>query len=121
MKIFKSIVFFSVLAIIIFTGQNFGYANFFHYHIWLIFAFFLAVAFLNSQLMKIAFEKNREKFITFFMASVVLRLILSLFFLGTFIFIKLENIQLFAINFFVLYLSALVFEIFENSRNLRQN
>lgn len=121
MKVIQTIIFFLVLAAIIFCGINFGFQHLFHNYIWIIFAFFLAVAFLNNQLMKIAFENNREKFITFFMASVVLRLLLSLFFLGTFIFIKLENIQLFAINFFVLYLCILVFEIFENSRNLRQN
>ncbi|MES2797327.1 MAG: hypothetical protein V4683_15245 [Bacteroidota bacterium] len=121
MKIIYSAVLFFVIALIIYILQNFGYNHLIHANIWIIFVFFLAVAFLNYQLMKMAFEKNREKFITFFMASVVIRLILSLLFLGAFIFIKLENVQLFAINFFALYLCVLVFEIFENSRNLRQN
>ena len=121
MKIIYTIILFAIIATIIFSLQNFGYNHLLHEYIWIIFVFFLAVAFLNIQLMKMAFEKNREKFITFFMASVVIRLILSLLFLGAFIFIKLNNIQLFAINFFALYLCVLVFEIFENSRNLRQN
>ncbi len=101
--------------------QTYGFGHLLHEHIWIIFVFFLAIAFLNYQLMIMAFEKNREKFITFFIASVVIRLILSLLFLGVFLFIKLENRQLFVINFFALYLCVLVFEIFENSRNLRQN
>lgn len=121
MKLTYSIILFTFFAISIYCLQTFGFGHLLHEHIWIIFVFFLAIAFLNYQLMKMAFERNREKFITFFMASVVIRLILSLLFLGVFLFIKLENSQLFVINFFALYLCVLVFEIFENSRNLRQN
>lgn len=120
MKIKTSILFFLALGLLIFIFRYLGFSQYIHPKIWLIYAFFLAIAFLNYQLMKGAFENNREKFITYFMASVVVRLILSLLFLGTFVFTKVENLQLFAINFFVLYLCALVFEIFENSRNLQR-
>lgn len=121
MKIIYYLILYVIIATVIYSLQHFEHSQLIHEHIWIVFVFFLALGFLNIQLMKMAFEKNKEKFITFFMASVVLRLILSLIFLGVFIFVKLENIQLFAINFFVLYLCVLVFEIFENSRNLRQN
>ncbi len=120
MKLIYTFIFFVIFAFIILVLQYFGFADYVHTKIWIIFAFFLAIAFLNYQLMKFAFERNREKFIVFFMASVVIRLILSLIFLSTFIFIHLENAQLFVVNFFVLYLCLLVFEIFENSRNLQR-
>ena len=121
MKLFHSSIFFIFIGLIIFALQKLGFNSYLHQYIWVIFVFFLALGFLNFTLMKFAFEKNKEKFIAFFMASVVLRLILSIVFLGAFIFIKLENIQLFVINFIVLYLCVLAFEIFENIRNLRQN
>ncbi len=121
MKIVYNLILFIIIALIIVGLQKYGFSNLVHEKIWEIFAFFLAIAFLNHQLMKGAFENNRQKFITFFMASVVARLILSLVFFGIFAFIKVENVQLFALNFFVLYLCALSFEIFENSRNLQQN
>lgn len=121
MKLNINFLLFVAIAIIIFFLQKSDFASILHSNIWMIFTFFLAIGFLNNQLMKMAFEKNKEKFIVFFMASVVGRLILSLLFLGVFIFLKLENVQLFAINFFALYLCVLIFEIFENSRNLRQN
>lgn len=121
MKLVNSIILFTILGLFIYLFQKFGYTHFIHEKIWIIFVFFLALAFLNYTLMKFAFENNREKFITFFMASVVIRLILSMVFLGAFIFVELNNIQIFVLNFIALYLCVLVFEIFENIRNLRQN
>lgn len=121
MKFILSLVFFLVLGILIFVLQFFGFSFLVHKKIWFIFVFFLALGFLNFQLMKFAFQNNREKFIIFFMTSMVARLVFSLIFLGTFIFIKIEKPDLFALNFFALYLSVIIFEIFENSRNLRQN
>jgi ABC-type uncharacterized transport system permease subunit len=121
MKLIYSIGLFIGLGSIIFCLKAYGFQHLVHERIWVIFAFFLALAFFNNQLMKLAFEKNREKFIVFFMASMVGRLILSLMFIVTFLFLKVSNVQLFVINFFVLYLCVLAFEIFENIRNLRQN
>jgi hypothetical protein len=121
MKLVYSILLFIILGSIIYLFQKFGYTQVIHEKIWVIFVFFLALAFLNYTLMKFGYEKNREKFITFFMASVVIRLVLSMVFLGAFIFIELNNIQIFVLNFIALYLCVLVFEIFENIRNLRQN
>jgi fatty acid desaturase len=121
MKLLRYIFLFIIIGGAIYGLQQSEFKNILHPNIWFIFAFFLAIAFLNDQLMKIGFEKKREKFVSLFLASVVLRLVLSLLFLGIFIIIKLENPQLFTINFIVLYLCVLVFEIFENSRKLREN
>jgi hypothetical protein len=121
MKIVRYVVFFAIIGILLFLLKNSSNSTLLHPNIWLIFTFFVAISFLSFQLVNMGTENKREKFVTFFMASVVLRLILSIIFLAVFIFQKIDNIQLFAINFIVLYLCALLFEIFENIRNLRQN
>lgn len=120
MKIISTLVFFILLGFIIYFIKMSAYSSIVHHSIWPLFAFLAAISFLSFQLVKFGFDNNREKFVTFFLASVVLRLILSVIFLGVFIFIKIENIQLFAINFIVLYLCVLLFEIFEISRNLHR-
>ena len=118
MKLLNTLFFFLFLGLCIYILLQIGQNTYLHKNIWLIYVFFVAVSFFGFRLISLGFENNREKFVIFFMANMVLRLILSLFFLGYFVYTKTENIQLFAINFIVLYLCALLFEIFEISRNL---
>ena len=91
-----------------------------HQNISYIIVFFIVLAILNYRISQMAMANNREKFVAMVAASMVIRLVLSMLFLIFFIFNKVENPQIFAINFIVLYLCNLVFEIWESISNLRR-
>ncbi|MEY2794204.1 MAG: hypothetical protein RJA76_2196 [Bacteroidota bacterium] len=91
-----------------------------HEDILFIWAFFAFLAYLSNLLHGIGMQKEREKLIPFHMATQGVRFLCSLLFVGTFAYLKVENIYLFIINFFVLYLFSTYFEISGLLRKLRR-
>ncbi|WP_229311163.1 hypothetical protein [Larkinella soli] len=83
--------------------------------------FFLSVSFLLHRLMEAGFQNNREKFVPFYMASIVARLILGLAFVGFFLFRGVTDRKVFILNFLVLYICYTIFEIYGLSRKLRRD
>jgi hypothetical protein len=71
--------------------------------------------------MELGLREKQKNFIPFYLSTVVLRLILCVIFIGVELYLGLQQQELFIINFFVLYLFYTVFEIWNLSRNLRQN
>ena len=65
--------------------------------------------------------KSYKNFIIIYLTTVVLRLIFSLVFIGLELYLGIKNQEIFILNFFVLYLCYTIFEIWNLSRNLRQN
>lgn len=108
-----------VIGIIIYFSPQIGLFQYIHSQKWIILSFFFAIAYFNHILMQFGFAKNRENFVQFYLGSIVSRLILSLVFIGTFAYLGTPDINLFIINFFVLYLCYTGFEIFGLYRNLR--
>jgi hypothetical protein len=71
--------------------------------------------------MEYGHRNNREKFVQFYLSTVVGRLILSVIFIGAFLYAGLTDSVLFIINFFALYLFYTSFEIYGLYRNLRRD
>lgn len=88
---------------------------------WYILIFFFVTAILQHRLMGFGFANNREKFIQFYLTSIVIRFILSLLFVGVFLYMGVSSSNLFVITFIVFYLFYTFFEIYGMMRNLRQN
>jgi hypothetical protein len=107
------------IGLFIFIAPQIGLSQYTHPQKWMILAFFFAVSYLNHILLNLGFAKNRENFVQFYLGSVTARLILSLIFIGTFVYSGIQNPYLFIINFFVLYLCYTGFEIFDLYRKLR--
>ncbi|WP_266367542.1 hypothetical protein [Tellurirhabdus rosea] len=118
---FRSFLFTLVLAIVFFTAEQYRHPAWLHPQWKAMLLFFLSVSFLLHRLMNIGFENNREKFVQMYMASLVARLLLSLVFVGYFLYRKVELKQIFIVNFLVLYLCYTGFEIYTLSRNLRRD
>ncbi len=107
-----------LLALII--GIQKTYPSWAHQDILFIWAFFGFLAYLSHMLHHFGMQKDREKLIPFHMATQGIRFLCSLAFIGTFAYFKVENIYLFIINFFVLYLFSTYFEISGLLRKLRR-
>lgn len=111
-----------VIGIVFFIVDSLGYATgILHPKIWYILAFYLALSFLIDQLMSQAFRNNREKFVPFYLAVTTVRFLLSLIFIGVFLYLDVPNGLLFVANFFALYLFYTCFEIWGIYRKLRAN
>jgi len=110
-----------ILGIALFLAQRFHMDSVIHPHIWYILAFFLGLSFLIHRLMEFGLRNNRQKFVTFYLSTIVGRLILSLVFIGLFLYNGLTNSFLFVLNFFALYLFYTCFEIYGLYCNLRRD
>ncbi|MCF0060866.1 hypothetical protein MUK70_16625 [Dyadobacter chenwenxiniae] len=110
-----------IIGIAFFLAQHFHFDRFLHPYIWYILIFFFGLSVFAHRLMEIGFRNNREKFVTFYIAVIVGRIILSLIFIALFLFKGLSDSFLFITNFFALYLFYTCFEIYGLYRNLRRN
>ena len=110
-----------LLGIVLFLAQRFHTDSFIHPHIWYILAFFFGLSFLIHRLMEIGLRNNREKFVTYYMSTIVGRIILSLLFIALFLYKGLTDSFIFIVNFFALYLFYTCFEIYGLYRNLRRD
>jgi O-antigen/teichoic acid export membrane protein len=110
-----------ILGIVFFLVQYLGAGAFLHPKIWYILIFFFGLSFFGHRLMEIGLRNNREKFVTFYIATIVGRMVLCLAFIAAFLYAGLTDSFLFIVNFFALYLFYTCFEIYGLYRNLRRD
>ncbi|WP_026997015.1 hypothetical protein [Flectobacillus major] len=108
-----------VVGLIFYLAPYLGLSAFIHADKWFILAFYTAISYFNHLLMQQGFANDRKNFVPFYMGSIAARLLLSLVFIGIFIFRGTPDIYIFISNFFVLYLCYTGFEIYDLYRNLR--
>jgi hypothetical protein len=118
---FRSILATLILGIVLFLAPYMGLNSYLHPYIWYILAFFLGISFLTHRLMEFGFKNKREKFVPFYISTIVAKLIFSLVFIGLFLYKGLSDSFLFVINFFALYLFYTCFEIYGLYCNLRRD
>lgn len=108
-----------VIGLIFYFANFIGIAQYVHTDKWFILAFFFAISYFNHLLMKFGFANNREYFVQYYLGSIIVRLILSVGFIGIFGYLGTKDIYTFISNFFVLYLCYTSFEISGLYRKLR--
>jgi len=82
---------------------------------------FFSLAMLQHRLMGYGFANNREKFVQFYMTTIVVKLLVCSAFVGTFLYIGVVSPNRFVTTFIVFYLFYTCFEIFGMMRNLRRD
>lgn len=117
----RTIIFTFFFIIVFFLAKYFAFDTFLHPKRWLILGFFVGFSFLMHRLIEMGLQGKDKNIIIFYLSATVLRLILSLAFIGFELYRGLQQQELFILNFFVLYLFYTVFEIWNLSSNLRQN
>jgi hypothetical protein len=117
----RSTVFTILLGIVLFVAKQYYQATWVHPAWVYMLIFFLSVSFLNHRLMDIGFQNNREKFVEFYLGTIVARLLLCAGFAGFFMARHVEQVKVFVLNFLVLYIFYLIFEIYSLGRKLRRD
>lgn len=110
-----------ILGIVFFLVQHYFPDTVLHPYIWYLLIFFFGLSFFGHRLMEFGLRNNREKFVTFYISTIVARIVLSLLFIGLFLYKGLTDSFLFVTNFFALYLFYTCFEIYGLYRNLRRD
>lgn len=108
---------FLLFVVLFLVGQS-SYSHLLHPQIWYIFLFFAVVHILVTRIADMGFE--RDNFINFYLASMVIRMILILIFTGAFLWLFPENRKLFLLTAVVFYLFFTIFEISILLRKLRR-
>jgi hypothetical protein len=108
-----------VTGILFQFSSEIGLATYIHPTKWYIWAFYGATAYLSHILMQLGFDNDRKYFVQFYLTTIISRMLLSLTFVGYFIYLDTPNIYIFISNFFVLYLCYTGFEIYDLYRNLQ--
>ncbi|GHB58909.1 hypothetical protein [Persicitalea jodogahamensis] len=117
----RSILLTLVLGIAFFLVEHYGYG--FYVHPWAkyMILFFLAISFLIHRLMEFGFRNKRDKFVEFYLSTVVARLLLCIAFVAVAFYFGVNNAPIFIANFFALYLFYTIFEIYGLYRTLRRD
>lgn len=89
-----------------------------HPGFWIIQGFFVVIS-IASHLLASAGIRNRSEFHTFYLGSMSIRFLLSLFFIMISVFYLSGNHITYVANFFILYIVYASFEIYHLLRNLR--
>lgn len=117
----NSIILTGIIIIVFFLSKSLGFDHLIHPQKWIILSFFVAISYLFHLLIKQGMANKRENFVQFYLATIVIRFLLSILFIGFELYYHVQKPLLFIINFFVLYLFYTIFEISNLYRNLRQN
>ncbi|ADQ19261.1 hypothetical protein Lbys_3613 [Leadbetterella byssophila DSM 17132] len=107
-----------LLFVVLFLVQRTSWAEYLPERVWYIFLFFVALDILVQKLTKMGFEQ--ENFINFYLASVVIRMVLILIFVGVFLYMYPENRKAILLTTVVFYLFFTTFEISFLLRKLRR-
>ncbi len=118
---FKTILFTIGWSIAFFLASYIEMEQYIHPQKWTILIFFFTLSIIFHRLIELGIKDNNKNFIIIYLTTVVLRLIFSLVFIGLELYLGIKNQEIFILNFFVLYLCYTIFEIWNLSRNLRQN
>ena len=120
MPFFRLIVFTAVLAAVFFLLDYFE-SGLLHEHIWRFLAFFSIQGYMTSRIIFLGAERSNGYIIPYYFVAMSLRFFCSVFVAFLFLYLGVENRLAFALNFFMLYLCFLWFEISLLLTNLRQN
>jgi len=118
---FTAILITVLLAGISYLAPQFGIGHWFHPNFIYQLIFFLFMNLFIYRLIELGMRNNREKLVEFYLGTIVGKLLFSLAFIGIFLYLKVENVFLFVINFFALYLFYTCFEITGIYRKLRRD
>lgn len=90
-----------------------------HQDIWKILGFLAITSYLVGVMSLWILKGSTENLLQVKMLAMIIRIIASLSFIGIMVYLGTENILLFVVNFFILFLFYLVFDIYTFLANLR--
>jgi len=97
------------------------YSTYLHDHIGIIFLFLWSLSISATGMTHILFKKTPKKFRRNYLIVITIRLLLAMFILGFAVYSRIYNLKTFVINYFIIYLVFVFFELFALKFNIGQN
>ena len=94
---------------------------FLHLHIWEIFFFLFFLSMSTTGLTYLALQKAPKKFRTNYLLIITIRLLIAMIILGYAVYMHISNLKIFVINYFIIYLIFVIFELFALNLNISGN
>ena len=114
-------LYFSLLGAGIVLITRFTLPQMVHNDIWVIFGVIAGLYYLLGLMTNWLNSQSSENFMQIKLLGMLIRILSFLGFIGIFTFLKTENIILFIVNSFLIFLSYLIFDIYSFISNLRPN
>ena len=92
-----------------------------YHHVWLVLIFFFLLTMASLYVIKKLTKKKPQSFLAIYFSAMIGRLFISIIFAAIFILVDRANVFNFSINFLILYLLFLGFEIYGIMTNLRHH
>lgn len=113
------VLFTLVFAAVIYVLGNFLKPEWIDEHAWEVLSFFAILTWLTGALTNYLLQINKENSVNIILGGIALRFLASLGFVALYVVFGVENIILFVVNFFAIYLFYLVFDMYGLITNLR--
>jgi hypothetical protein len=109
------------LSLLIYVLKNYLAPEWVHHDIWILFIFFSVFTLLSGLFVLYLLKLSEENTTNILLGTSVLRLLVSAGFFAIMMFLGISDQTLFVINFFIVYLFYLLFDILTLITNLRPN
>jgi hypothetical protein len=117
----KLLIFSLIIAGIIYLLQEFIKPEWVHETMWIILSFFVLLTWLTGIFTHYLLAISKENAVSIILGGIVIRFLASVGFVAILLFIGVENLILFVVNFFIIYFFYLLFDIYTLISNLRPN
>lgn len=108
-----------IIVALVFIIKLSGMDNILHNQVWNMIIFFFLLAFSTGYLSQLILKNGKDNFVAAVLSGTIFRFFISLGYILVFLFLGVDNIILFVVNFFVIYLLYLLFDIYGLIANLR--
>ncbi len=95
-------------------------ADLLHRHIWVIFLFLFFLSIATTGFTYMALNGNKNKFRANYLLIITIRLLVAMIVLGYAVYMLIPNLKSFVINYFIIYLVFVIFELFSLNLNAGQ-
>ncbi len=112
---------FSLFVLLGTLAVSFLIPQYIYHRVWILLLFFFLLTLASLYIIEKITRKNAENFLAIYFSAMIARLFLSIIFAAIFILTDRTHVFNFAINFLLLYLLFLGFEIYGIMTNLRHN
>ena len=97
------------------------FSSYLHRHIWEIFFFLFFLSLSTTGLTYLALQKTPQKFRANYLLIITIRLLIAMIILGYAVYMHISNLKIFVINYFIIYLIFVIFELFALNFNVGGN
>jgi len=92
-----------------------------HESLWTILSFFVLLTWFTGMFSHYLLEISKENSVNILLGAIGIRFLASAGFVAVMLFLRVENLILFVVNFFIVYFFYLLFDIYTLLANLRPN